>query len=79
LFSFLSTFYEKYAVILNLSFVYFAEFLATDQEARVRFPALPEYKKVVGLERRSLSLVSITEQLLERKVASPVQKIENTA
>jgi hypothetical protein len=32
-------------------------FLATDPEARVRFPALPE-KKVVGLERGPISLVS---------------------
>jgi hypothetical protein len=34
--------------------------------ARVRFPALPE-KKVVGLERGALSLVSTTEELLDRK------------
>jgi hypothetical protein len=47
------------------------EFLATDPEARVRFPALPK-KKVVGLERSSLSLVSTTEELLDRKVAAPV-------
>jgi hypothetical protein len=45
--------------------------LATDPEARVRFPALPE-KKVVGLERGSLSLMSTTEELLNRKVATPV-------
>jgi hypothetical protein len=44
--------------------------LATDPEARVRFPALP--KKVVGLERGPLSLVSTTEELLGRKVAAPV-------
>jgi hypothetical protein len=48
-----------------------SEFLATDPEARVRFPALPE-KKVVGLERGPLSLVSTTEELLDRKVAAPV-------
>jgi hypothetical protein len=36
-----------------------------------RFPALPE-KKVVGLERGPLSLVSTTEELLDRKVAAPV-------
>jgi hypothetical protein len=34
--------------------------------SRVRFPALPE-KKVVGLERGPLSLVSTIEELLERK------------
>jgi hypothetical protein len=47
------------------------EILATDPEARVRFPALPE-KKVVDLERSPLSLVSTTEELLDRKVAAPV-------
>jgi hypothetical protein len=34
-------------------------------------PALPK-KKVVGLERGPLSLVSITEELLDRKVVAPV-------
>jgi hypothetical protein len=52
--------------------------LATDPEARVRFPALPE-KKVVGLKRGALSLVSTTDELLDRKVAAPVYKTENTA
>jgi hypothetical protein len=33
----------------------------------------------VGLERGPLTLVSITEELLDRKVASPVYKTENTA
>jgi hypothetical protein len=47
-------------------------FLATDPEALVRFPALPEKKRVVGLERGPLSLVSTTEELLDRKVAAPV-------
>jgi hypothetical protein len=51
--------------------VEWSEFLATDPEARVRFPALPE-KKVVDLERGPLSLVSITEELLDRKIAAPV-------
>jgi hypothetical protein len=36
-------------------------------------------RKVVGLERGPLSLVSITEELLDRKVAAPVYKTENTA
>jgi hypothetical protein len=48
-----------------------SEFLATDPEARVRFPALPG-KKFWGLERGPLSLVSATEELLDRKVAAPV-------
>jgi hypothetical protein len=52
--------------------------LATDPEARVRFPALPK-KKVVVLERGPLNLVSTTEELLDRKVAAPVYKTENTA
>jgi hypothetical protein len=36
-------------------------------------------KKGVGLERGALSLVSTTEELLDRKVAAPVYKTENTA
>jgi hypothetical protein len=36
-------------------------------------------KKIVGLERGPLSLVSTTEELLDRKVAAPVKKNENTA
>jgi hypothetical protein len=36
-------------------------------------------KKVVGLERGPLSLVSTTEELFERKVVAPVYKTENTA
>jgi hypothetical protein len=55
------------------SLVQWSGFFATDPEARVRFPALPEKnKKVVGLERSPLSLVSTTEELLDRKVAAPV-------
>jgi hypothetical protein len=38
-----------------------------------------EKKKVVGLERGPHSQVSTTEELLDRKVAAPVQKTENTA
>jgi hypothetical protein len=45
----------------------------------VRFPALPGKKKVVGLEWGPLSLVSTTEELLDRKVVAPVSKTENTA
>jgi hypothetical protein len=47
------------------------------QGSRVRFPGTTE--KVVGLERGALSLVSTTEELLDRKVAAPVQQTENTA
>jgi hypothetical protein len=53
------------------SVVWWSEFLVTDPEAWVRFPALPK-KKVVSLERGPLSLVSTTEELLDRKVAAPV-------
>jgi hypothetical protein len=35
--------------------------------------------KNMGLERGPLSLVSTTEELLDRKVAAPVQKAENIA
>jgi hypothetical protein len=35
--------------------------------------------KAVGLERGPFSLVSTTEELLDRKVAAPVYKTENTA
>jgi hypothetical protein len=49
-----------------------SDFLATDPEARVRFPALPEKEVVVGLERGPLSLVSGIEGLLDRKIAAPV-------
>jgi hypothetical protein len=33
----------------------------------------------VGLERDPLSLVSTTEEILDRKVAAPVYRTENTA
>jgi hypothetical protein len=36
-------------------------------------------KKIVGLERGPLSLVSTIEELLDREVVAPVYKIENTA
>jgi hypothetical protein len=52
---------------MTASVVLWSEFLATDPVARVRFPALPG-KKVVGLERGPLSLVSTTEELLDGKV-----------
>jgi hypothetical protein len=46
--------------------MYKIRFLATDLEARVRFPALPE-NKIVGLEQDPLSLASTTEELPEIK------------
>jgi hypothetical protein len=38
-----------------------------------------DLKQVVGLERGTPSLVSTTGELLDRKVAAPVYKTENTA
>jgi hypothetical protein len=59
------------AATLALLTLAYGEYAATDPEARVRFSALPG-KKIVGLERGPLSLVSTTEELLDRKVAAPV-------
>jgi hypothetical protein len=42
-------------------------------------PIITRKKEVVGLERGPLSLVTTTEELLDRKVAAPVYKTENTA
>jgi hypothetical protein len=42
-------------------------FLSTDPEVRVRFQALPDFLRVVGLERGPLSFVSAIEELLGRK------------
>jgi hypothetical protein len=42
-------------------------------------PGATRKKEVVGLEWGPLSLVSTTEELLDRKVAAPVQETENTA
>jgi hypothetical protein len=39
---------------------------------RPRFDSRHYQKKVVGLERGPLSLVSTTEELLDRKIAAPV-------
>jgi hypothetical protein len=51
--------------------------LATGPEARVRFQKLPDFlkkkkKKKKKKERDALSLVSTTEELLDKKVAAPV-------
>jgi hypothetical protein len=42
------------------------------QIRRLRFDSRHYQKKVVGLERGPLSLVSTTEELLDRKVVAPV-------
>jgi hypothetical protein len=41
-----------------------SEFLPADPEVRVRFPALPDFLKVVSLERCPVSLLGSTEELL---------------
>jgi hypothetical protein len=48
---------------------------------QIRRPGFDSWRKkrVVGLERGPLSLVSTTEELLDRKVAAPVWKTGNTA
>jgi hypothetical protein len=63
--------YKPHITLKTASVVKWSEFLATDPEARVRFPALPQ-KKVVGLERGLLILGSTTEELLDKKVGAPV-------
>jgi hypothetical protein len=50
-----------------------------EAEVRIRFPAVPDFLKLVSLERGPLSLVSTTEELIDRNVAAPVYKTENTA
>jgi hypothetical protein len=69
---------------MTASVVYWSEFVATDPEARVRFHYQQGEKKperererrrregVEVLERGPLSLVSTTEELLDRKGAAPV-------
>jgi hypothetical protein len=49
------------------------------QIRRPGFDSRHYQKKVVDLERGPFSLMSTTEELLDRKVAAPVYKIENTA
>jgi hypothetical protein len=62
---------RRYAETSTASVVEWSEFLTTDAGV----PGfIPEHykKKVVGLERGPLSLVSTTEELLDRKVSVPV-------
>jgi hypothetical protein len=49
------------------------------QIRRPGFDSRHYQKEVVGLEQGPLSLVSTTEELLDRKVAAPVWKTGNTA
>jgi hypothetical protein len=54
--------------------VYWSDFLATDTE--VRFSALPDFMKCRSLERSTLSLVRITEAVLQWRLAAAVKKSE---
>jgi hypothetical protein len=49
-----------------------SEFLTTDPEVRFDSRRYQIFSEVVGLERGPLSLMSTSEELLERKVAAPV-------
>jgi hypothetical protein len=55
-----------------------SEFLATDPGVPGSIPDTTR-KKIVSLEWGPLSLVSTTEELLDRKVEAAVYKTENTA
>jgi hypothetical protein len=55
------------------------EFLATDKEVRLRFLALPDFLRVVSLERGPLNLVSTIEGLLGRKSSGSGLETETTA
>jgi hypothetical protein len=63
---------------MTASAVWWSEFLATGPEVQVRFQALADFLKGLGLERDSFCLMSTTEELLERKSSGPVKKAENT-
>jgi hypothetical protein len=57
-----------YTYILTAPLAQWSEFLATDADSR----HYQIFREVMGLERGPLSLVSTTEELLDRKVAAPV-------
>jgi hypothetical protein len=42
------------------------------QRSQVRFPALPDFLAILGLERCPLSFMRINEELFKEKVAAPV-------
>jgi hypothetical protein len=62
--------YFAYVHSSTASVVKWLEFLKAEGLGSI--PGTNTEKKVVGLERGPLSLVSITEELLDRKVAAPV-------
>jgi hypothetical protein len=70
----------SYIACIILSYVWFGFLWSSGQSSwlQIRRPGFDsrhyqkKKKKVVGLERGPLSLVSTTEELLDRKVAAPV-------
>jgi hypothetical protein len=54
-------------ISITVSHLQWSGFLATDPEIRIRFPALPDFLRIVDLERGPLSLVNTTEELLGRE------------
>jgi hypothetical protein len=52
--------------------IYWFPFLGYRSGGPGSIPGTTKKKKVVGLKRGALSLVSTTEELLDRKVAAPV-------
>jgi hypothetical protein len=64
---------EKITVLSNQVKVYGSVFWPRDVAlALIKLYTEMNFKKAVGLERVPLSLVSTTEELLDRKVAAPV-------
>jgi hypothetical protein len=49
-----------------------SDFLATEPEVRVRFPAIPDFLRSSGSGTGSTQPRGTTEELLDRKVATPV-------
>jgi hypothetical protein len=55
---------RSWCQLLRLEGAKWSEFLATDPEVRLRFPALPDFLRSSGSGTGPLSLVSTTEELL---------------
>jgi hypothetical protein len=63
-------------MLVTASVVYWSEFLATDMEARVRFPALPEKKLWVWNGVHSASWVQLRSYLIEKSSGSCLETRE---
>jgi hypothetical protein len=66
-----------YANIKTASVVKWSELLATDPEVVVRYRRYQIFWEVLDLELGPLSLVSTIEELLDRKVAVPLENREH--